>query len=220
MENQINSAEQNLPQTGQNPVSQPVIPPVEKPLNYWMVSTIASLAILIALGVYTFSLSNRISQLENSVQAPIESPTVKPSSGEATPIAINKTYTGKNFSIDTSIWKLLSDANQSPATPEVLETVAFENSQARMNIQVGTDSFEKVLASQDGEVVGNVVIDGATATKKGGYGGIAGSVYSVTLVLAREGKTYTIGFYTQDSKNIGDYEKKFNEAVSTFKFTQ
>lgn len=132
----------------------------------------------------------------------------------------NKIYTDKYFSIDTSIWKLLSDANQSPATPEVLETVAFENGQARMNIQVGTDTFEKVLASQDGEVVGNVVIDGATATKKSGYGGIAGSVYSVNLVLARQGKTYTIGFYTQDSKNIGDYEKKFNEVVSTFKFTQ
>jgi len=132
----------------------------------------------------------------------------------------NNIYTGKNFSIDTSIWKLLSDANQSPATPEVLETVAFENGQARMNIQVGTDAFEKVLASQDGEVVGNVVIDGATATKKSGYGGIAGSVYSVNLVLARQGKTYIIGFYTEDTGNISDYEKKFNEAVSTFKFTQ
>lgn len=132
----------------------------------------------------------------------------------------SKIYTGKLFSIDTSIWKLLSAANQSPATPEVLETVAFENGQARMNIQVGTDTFEKVLASQDGEVVGNVVIDGATATKKIGYGGIAGSVYSLNLVLSRQGKTYIIGFYTQDSKNISDYEKKFNEAVSTFKFTQ
>ena len=89
-----------------------------------------------------------------------------------------------------------------------------------MNIQVGTNAFEKVLASQDGEVVGNVLIDGANATKKSGYGGIAGSVYSVNLVLAQQGKTYIIGFYTQDSKNIGDYEKIFNEAVSTFKFTQ
>lgn len=90
MENQFNTPGQNIPQTGQNPVSQPVIPPVEKPLNYWMVSTIASLAILIALGVYTFNLTNRISQLENSVQTPTESPTAEPRSGEATPIAINK----------------------------------------------------------------------------------------------------------------------------------
>lgn len=90
MENQGNTAGQNLPQTSQNPVGQPVIPPVVKPLNYWMVSTIALLAILIALGVYTFNLTNRISQLENSVQTPTESPTAMPSVSEATPIAINK----------------------------------------------------------------------------------------------------------------------------------
>ena len=90
MENQTNTAKQNISQVGQNPVSQTAITPVEKPINYWMVSTIASLAILVALGVYTFNLSNRISQLENSIQIPTELPTAEPSSDEATPIAMNK----------------------------------------------------------------------------------------------------------------------------------
>lgn len=90
MENQINTVEQNAPQVGQNPVSQPVALPEKPKVNYWMVSTIALLAILIAVGVYTFNLSNRVSQLESSVQTPTESPTAMPSTGEATPMAINK----------------------------------------------------------------------------------------------------------------------------------
>ena len=128
-------------------------------------------------------------------------------------------YTGRHFSIDTSTWKLISDANQSPATPEVLETVSFANGQARMNVQVGTDSAEKVLASQDGNLTGKQILAGVEATKKSGYGGIAGSVYSVSLVSSYKEKTYLISFYTQDTKNSSEYEQSFNQAVSTFKFS-
>ncbi len=131
------------------------------------------------------------------------------------------TYQGKYFSISQSTkWKFVSNENQTPATPEVLETVAFTNDQAHLNIQVSTDSVEKILASQDGEIAGKVMLDNIAFTKKSGYGGIAGSVYSVSLVGSNNGKTYLVNYYTQDSQNIDNYNKDFDLLLSTFKFTR
>lgn len=92
MENQVTIGDQNTQPVGQNLVDQPATPLTEKPkVNFWMISTITLLAILIAGGVYTFNLSNRVSQLENSAQTPTELPTTEPTSSKATPMATNKT---------------------------------------------------------------------------------------------------------------------------------
>lgn len=94
MENQPNIGDQNVQPVGQNPIVQPSIPSLEKPkLNFWMVSTIVLLAVLMAVGVYTFNLSNRISQLEDSVQTPTESPTtsLEPSETPSPTITTSKT---------------------------------------------------------------------------------------------------------------------------------
>ncbi|MFI5240911.1 MAG: hypothetical protein ACHQUA_00570 [Microgenomates group bacterium] len=126
-------------------------------------------------------------------------------------------YQGKYFSISKSTkWKFVSDINQSPATPEVLETVSFTNGKANLNIQVGTNLVEKVLEYQDGDVDGKVILSGVSFTKKAGYGGLAGSVYSVTLVGNSNGNTYLISYYTQDIQNIESYSKDFDEILSTF----
>lgn len=58
MQNQINVGDQNSQQTGQDPVGQPVVIEEKSKTNYWMISTIVLVVVLLAIGVFTFSLIN------------------------------------------------------------------------------------------------------------------------------------------------------------------
>ena len=58
MENQINMGDQNAQQVGKNPISQPVQIPEKLGINYWMISTIVLLVLLILGGLYTTSIKN------------------------------------------------------------------------------------------------------------------------------------------------------------------
>lgn len=52
MMNQVNIGNQNTQQVGQNPVNQPVFIPEKPKINYWMVSTLLLLVILLAGGAW------------------------------------------------------------------------------------------------------------------------------------------------------------------------
>lgn len=74
MENQINVGDQNTQQIGQKPVSQPVQIP-EKPVNYWMISTIVLVVVLVGL-LFWFYTQNKVLPTEvlDRGQQPTSSP--------------------------------------------------------------------------------------------------------------------------------------------------
>jgi len=62
MENQNNTGAQNTQQVGQNPVSQPISLPEKPKVNYWMISTVLLLIILLASGAwFVLNTKNRTS---------------------------------------------------------------------------------------------------------------------------------------------------------------
>lgn len=206
--------EQNVP-AAIPPVEPPQPPKSNKSLIVLLsVLLLFSISTSIFFALQTQKLTKQLVQMQTQVQVqPTPAPTENPTNQDI--------YQGKYFSISKSTkWEFVSDENQSPATPEVLETVTFANNKAILNVQVGTDSVGKVLASQEGEIVGQILLGGITATKKSGYGGLAGSVYSVNVVASQNSKTYLIGFYTQDTQNISSYQIDFDQILSTFKFTE
>jgi len=69
MENQTNVGDQNAQQKGQNPISQPLIPPVteKSKLNYWMISTIILTVLFFAfVGWHFLSVSKQNNEMAGS----------------------------------------------------------------------------------------------------------------------------------------------------------
>lgn len=95
MENQINVGDQNPQQVGQNPVGQPVEIQEKPKVNYWMISTI--LLIVILLGWSGFYVLNAGEQLK-SQQATTEPPVKNTSTQQ--PITIEPIKTG-NWQLKT-----------------------------------------------------------------------------------------------------------------------
>lgn len=58
MQNQINVGDQNNQQIGQNPVNQPATIEEKPKINYWMISTVALVVVLVVISIFTFSLIN------------------------------------------------------------------------------------------------------------------------------------------------------------------
>ena len=67
MENQINMGDQNTQQIGQKPVSQPVEIPEKSRINYWVISTILLLAVVLLGGVW-FLLNIKNGKIPSSQQ--------------------------------------------------------------------------------------------------------------------------------------------------------
>ena len=116
MENQINIGNQNTQQIGQNPVNQPIQIPKNSKVNYWMISTILLIVILVLGGFYTYKItSNQSLRIEQLLNTPTTSQNVQPSPIEKllSPAPTNsnqqfKTYDGKfiSFRYSTSwyVW--------------------------------------------------------------------------------------------------------------------
>jgi len=102
MENQINVGDQNTQQIGQNPINQP--PPVpEKPkINYWMISTIVLLVIMVMVGVVYFFIF-KINYFTNHTQSKSAVPTA--TVNELTSLFTNGKLLGKlAFIKNDNLW--------------------------------------------------------------------------------------------------------------------
>ena len=94
MENQINMGDQNPQQVDQNPMSQPVITPGGKGINYWMISTILLAGVVIFLLVYSYNKLKSQTYTEKTnlilqpsptasvVEQPEETPSASPAAGK------------------------------------------------------------------------------------------------------------------------------------------
>lgn len=69
MENQMNVSDQNTQQIGQNPVSQPVQTLMKSKINYWMISTLILLVILLISGVYAYTSRTKTVNLSGIVKS-------------------------------------------------------------------------------------------------------------------------------------------------------
>ncbi len=204
------------PILNQIPAASVVPEPPKKKSYTWLLILIL---FFLAFGLSFLSWENY--RLRNQLTQVIQSPS--PEASLVSQVKENSnSYSGKYFSFgNISPWILMSGINQSPATPEVLETASFTSvdDEGRLLVQVGTDSIEKVFSSQDGQIDGMINLDSVSFNKKSGYGGIGGSVFSINLVGSRQNKTYLISFYTLNSQNIEKYKKDLDQILSTFKFT-
>ncbi|MBU1104502.1 hypothetical protein KJ664_01210 [Patescibacteria group bacterium] len=75
MENQINIGDQNAQQTGQNPVNQHVQIPEKSKINYWMISTIILVIVVLLGGFYILNLNKQKVENDNFIRPP-EQPTI------------------------------------------------------------------------------------------------------------------------------------------------
>lgn len=110
MENQVNVGDQNVQPVGQNPVNQPIPMPKKRQVNYWMISTILLIVILVLGGFYTYKITSnqslRIEQLLNT-PTPTTSQNDQPTEKPLSPPPTNsnqqfKTYDGKFISFQYS----------------------------------------------------------------------------------------------------------------------
>lgn len=124
MQNQINMADQNTQQVGQNPVNQPVIEPEKPKINYWMVITILMFLLLVIVSLYALNLNKKFTSKNDQVisESPIITQQTAPTNITAvteTPIPAqqkptydlitykSKDYEGLSYSIDIpKNWKV------------------------------------------------------------------------------------------------------------------
>jgi len=95
MENQINVADQNTQQIGQDPAGQPIQIPKKSKLNYWLVSTVLLLVILL-IGAGWF-IGNLKSKNQIIVTTPTQVPNLIPTAVTGTVIPEVNYFTARSL---------------------------------------------------------------------------------------------------------------------------
>lgn len=116
-------------------------------------------------------------------------------------------------------WKLDTRNNTTLITQRSSDQKAtgdYTPGTAEFNWRITTESLNTVVNSISGiENKSEVTVAGSKAIRMNGYTGVAGTNFFVTTVLSIGGKTYLFNLFTQDDKLQSQFEKEYDQILST-----